>query len=231
MGSATQSLGVAAVPLDGPASAAREVGGAECGGWGPGLATVPTPLLGPGRLTRAVLQPVTVGAGDLTAATPAPAAQATGVATQSVACVCVRPATQALGVNSVSPGPPTAMLPHTGMHIHAPMHICAGVLVLPFCPRYGQGAPPLSSLSSLVPLGPAPSPCLPEPVRCTRSSRQGEQGAGPWRGAGLRAVTFRVCLPPSPGAGVPSVSSKGHAWGAYLPTVGGPQSLARQGGG
>lgn len=121
-GTATRRPDVAAVPLGGLASAAREVGdpvrcpspdrppprtrgaGSRQKAPYPSRAVVPGGPAGPALGDRAVLQPVTVGAGDPTAATPATAAQATGAATPPPAGVCARPATRACSANSVSPG-------------------------------------------------------------------------------------------------------------------------------
>lgn len=159
-GTATQQPDTAAVPLGGPASAAREVGGLGPRAWGGGAGASRRPRAWPGlcRLTRAVLQPVTTGTGDPTAAGAVPAAQAMGVATQSVACVCVRLATQARGANSVSPGAHS----HTPMPVHAHTRTqVLGALVLSFCPGTGGWSPPLSFPSCPCPARPRRPPTPP----------------------------------------------------------------------
>lgn len=64
------------------------------------LAAAAAPRGGPVSAAR---EPVTVGTGDLTAATSATAAQAMGAAMPSVACARVRPATWARGASSGVP--------------------------------------------------------------------------------------------------------------------------------
>lgn len=127
-GTATQRLDAAAVPLGGRASAAREVGAlvqrpspekSPPRTWGLGPAGAP-PTPRPAQGDRALLQPVTAGTGDPTAAARATAVPATGAATPPAACACVRLATWARGASSVSPGLPRSR----ALRVHTQGHTC-----------------------------------------------------------------------------------------------------------
>lgn len=88
----------------------------------------PWALLGLHRVTRALLQLVTVGTGDLTAATPATVAQTTGAVMLPAACVCVRLATWAHSASSVSSGLAHSHVPcvHTCAHTQVRAHTHTG---------------------------------------------------------------------------------------------------------
>lgn len=115
------------------------------------------------------MQPVTAGTGDLTAATPATAAQAMGAATPAAACACARPATWARGASSVSPGP---------AHSRAPW-VCMrgwGLQPCPPTPRHAGGLLTCTHPAPAPSLGPGLTLPLPGPTLGPRSSRQGEGG-------------------------------------------------------
>lgn len=116
----------------------------DLGGWQeaptPGLAMLPVSSARPAQDDRAVLQPVTAGTGDLTAATPATAAQAMGAVMLAAACACARLATWAPGASSVSPDPAHSRAPcvcHRGTHAH--VHTSARGSSPAPVPRQGSG--------------------------------------------------------------------------------------------